>query len=212
VPGNVLLTSLWSDHVLGGPDQVDIAALAEVSDDTAAAVRAGDLGAVEGMLSAQIMTLNAVFLELLKRAATTSSPEAFEMYLRLGFRAQSQCRASGETLAQIKMPPVFAKQANIVHGPQCVDNRSQVAVVTGATPARAIPENALNKVKLLEANQDGERMDAGTSGAATGGDPVVEAVAVIDRSEDRRRKGAGRKERLQGRRASTGAGSGARTR
>ena len=44
---------------------------------------------------------------------------ATETYLRLALKAQSQCRATLETLAAIKNPPViFAKQANVTTGPQ----------------------------------------------------------------------------------------------
>jgi hypothetical protein len=43
--------------------------------------------------------------------------DAFERYLRLALKAQNQCRATLETLAAIKNPPVvFTKQANINHG------------------------------------------------------------------------------------------------
>jgi hypothetical protein len=43
-----------------------------------------------------------------------------EAYLRLGLKAQSQSRATLETLSRIKNPqPVaFVRQANIAHGPQ----------------------------------------------------------------------------------------------
>lgn len=38
-------------------------------------------------------------------------------------KAQSQCRATLETLAAIKVgPAIFARQANIAHGPQQVNN------------------------------------------------------------------------------------------
>jgi hypothetical protein len=45
---------------------------------------------------------------------------ACETYLRLALKAQSQCRATLETLAAIRNPqPVaFVRQANIAHGPQ----------------------------------------------------------------------------------------------
>jgi len=44
---------------------------------------------------------------------------AMETYLRLALKAQAQSRATLETLAAIKNPPVvFARQANINHGGQ----------------------------------------------------------------------------------------------
>jgi hypothetical protein len=43
--------------------------------------------------------------------------------MRLALKAQSQCRATLETLSAIKNPPVvFARQANITNGPQQVNN------------------------------------------------------------------------------------------
>ncbi len=50
-----------------------------------------------------------------------------DRYLRLALKAQSQCRATLETLATIKNPPaVFARQANIAHGPQQVNNNGMM--------------------------------------------------------------------------------------
>lgn len=46
-----------------------------------------------------------------------------ETYMRMTLRAPAQCRATLETLATIKNPPVLiAKKANIAHGPQQVNN------------------------------------------------------------------------------------------
>ena len=47
--------------------------------------------------------------------------------MRLSLKAQGQCRATLETLAVIKNPPVFAHQANIAHGPQQVNNTRPTA-------------------------------------------------------------------------------------
>ena len=45
-------------------------------------------------------------------------------YLRVALKAQAQCRATLETLAEMKQPPtLLARQANIAHGPQQVNNR-----------------------------------------------------------------------------------------
>jgi len=45
-------------------------------------------------------------------------------YMRLAFKAQSQCRATWETIATIKHPPAvaFVKQANYAAGNQQVNN------------------------------------------------------------------------------------------
>jgi len=47
--------------------------------------------------------------------------DAAERYMRLALKAQGQCRATLETLAVIKNPPLFARQANITSSPQQVN-------------------------------------------------------------------------------------------
>lgn len=72
------------------------------------------------MLAAQTIALNAVFSDIAWRAArnTMEYLPATETYLRLALKAQAQCRATIEALAEIKNPrPVaFVKQANIAQG------------------------------------------------------------------------------------------------
>ena len=82
-------------------------------------------------------------------------------------KAQSQCRATLETLAAIKNPaPVaFVRQANIAHGPQQVNNGPQPAA-DGVSRAR---ESEIPPNKLLE-HQHGERLDLGTVQASGRGD------------------------------------------
>jgi hypothetical protein len=88
---------------------------------TVATVSSGDLSAAETMLVGQAGALNAIFAELARRAALNMGqhPDAFERYMRLALKAQGQARATLETLAAIKNPPVvFARQANINNGGQ----------------------------------------------------------------------------------------------
>ena len=88
-------------------------------------VRDGDLARAESLLMTQAHTLDAIFNELARRAALNMGEyiNAMDRYLRLALKAQSQCRATLETLATIKNPPViYAKQANIANGPQQVNN------------------------------------------------------------------------------------------
>lgn len=84
------------------------------------AVNDGDLAGLEGILTAQAVALNAVFSELARRGFTTLGHrlDAADGYIRLALRAQSQFRASVETLALMKNPPVFARHANINNGGQ----------------------------------------------------------------------------------------------
>jgi hypothetical protein len=88
-------------------------------------VQSGNLSGAEKTLVAQANTLDAIFNELARRAALNMGEylNATEMYLRLALKAQSQCRATLETLTAIKNPPiVYARQANVTTGPQQVNN------------------------------------------------------------------------------------------
>ena len=84
----------------------------------------GDLKRAEAQLAAQAHTLDTVFHSLVRRATTAEYLSQFEAYLRLGLKAQSQCRATLEALALLKNPPptTFVRQANVAHGPQQVNN------------------------------------------------------------------------------------------
>jgi len=107
----------------------------------------------------------------------------FEANLRYALRAQAQCRATLETLAVIKAgPPVFARQANIAHGPQQVNNGTPPPPRAGENPGSEQP-------KLLEASE-GERLDTGAAGAAGRGNPPLEAVGAEHRPPDARGQGA----------------------
>ncbi|HYF60778.1 MAG TPA: hypothetical protein VEA81_17665 [Burkholderiaceae bacterium] len=147
------------------------------------AVKTGDLSAIEALLSSQIVALNAIFGEMARRAALNMGEyiDATDRYLRLAMRAQSQCRATAETLAVMKAgPPVFAQQANIAHGPQQVNNG-----ISGAerADARAGGEKSVQQPELLETS-DGERLDARAASTAGRGNPALEAVDAKHGSED----------------------------
>jgi hypothetical protein len=137
------------------------------------------------MLSSQIEALNSIFCELARRAALNMGEylDAMDRYMRLALRAQSQCRATAETLAIIKQgPPIFAKQANVAHGPQQVNNGPASASRAGEKPGFEHPE-------LLESS-DGERLEPRTTGTTGRGDPTLEAVGAQHRPQDARRQGA----------------------
>ncbi|MBG9389329.1 hypothetical protein [Caenimonas aquaedulcis] len=164
--------------------------------DAGQAVNDGDLRAAEQMLNAQAVSLNSIFAELARRAAMNMGEymDATERYMRLALKAQGQCRATLETLAAIKNPPVvFAKQANISSGPQQVNNGVfGVHKKDGeqATPTHGEKKN--EQTKLLEDKQHGGTiLDAGAATAPARGNSKVEAVGTIQRPENPRRKKQG---------------------
>jgi hypothetical protein len=112
--------------------------------------------------------------------------------MRMALRAQAQCRATLETLAEIKNPPVvYARQANVTTGPQQVNNSLP------AYPSPRARDSVPPPDKLLE-DIDGQRLD--TRAPCTPGaiDPHLAAVGAIDRPADVGRKGASRPECIQG--------------
>jgi len=137
----------------------------------------GDLSRSEALLTAQAHTLDAIFHDLARRAAVNAGEylNACEIYLRLALKAQSQCRATIETLAEIKNPShvTFAKQANIAHGPQQVNN---------GVPSRG--ENNILPSKLLE-QTSGEWLDTGATRQAISGDQAMATVGAVNRTSDK---------------------------
>lgn len=150
---------------------IDMPDLAEVLRERAERVKSGDLSGLEAMLVNQAIALQSLFVRLAERGMGCDKVPGFEVNMRMALRAQNQARATLETLAAIKNPPVvFARQANIANGPQQVNN--------GRAETGTAPNNVLQGVTH-------ERMDAGTSGTAGQGNPSLEAVATVHRTPDR---------------------------
>ena len=151
---------------------IDVPSLTDVLRDQAAAVNRGELNHVEAMLMNQATALQSLFARLAERGMSCDTIVPFEANLRMALRAQSQCRATLETLAAIKNPPVvFAKQANINQG-----NGNQQVNNGTSDPASHAGEIINQPNELLEA-QHGERMDTGTAGATIVKNP---AMATVD--------------------------------
>jgi hypothetical protein len=107
--------------------ELDLEGLIPQLSQQVATVQSGDLGTAEEMLTAQAYTLDMLFHKLVMRSMQNIKEgygEAGDAYMRLALRAQSQARATLETLSVVKNPPagVFVRQANIAHGHQQVNN------------------------------------------------------------------------------------------
>lgn len=158
--------------------------------DTGDAVNRGDLQGVEQMLSAQAISLNAIFGELARRSALNMGTylDPAERYMRLALKAQGQCRATLETLAAIKNPPVvFARQANISNGPQQVNNgapSTERSSTRAHAPAQACGESGNQSNELLEDMRNGSTaLDFGAARAATRSNQVLAPVGKVHRPE-----------------------------
>ena len=139
-------------------------------------IKDGDMSSVEAMLFGQAKVLETMFTSLARRAANNDGLKQFQVNLTLALKAQAQCRATLEALAEIKNPrPVqFVKQANMTTGPQQVNN------AYAGTPSHSGIQSRTGNIqseqnKLLEA-EHGNYLDTRAQGAASRVDQTVEAV------------------------------------
>lgn len=140
-----------------------------------------DRSALEAILAAQVITCNSIFTDCVKRARQNyQSIEVHDRLMRIGLRAQNQCRATVESIALMQNPPtVFARQANIANGPQQVNNGLPPERVAGAGGNQSQPN------ELMGAN--GERLDRGTPQETGNSDSRLETVEALNRTTNRRR-------------------------
>jgi hypothetical protein len=146
-------------------------------------VRDGGLGALEATLAAQATTLNSMFTHFACQAADMTGPclAQIDSLTRLALKCQGQYRASLETLALIRSgPTVFSRQTNLAIGPQQVNNALPPRSV-GELPSR-VGNPETERIKLLEAYAEPERLVGGTAGAAGGGDRALVPMAALDRT------------------------------
>lgn len=143
----------------------------------------GNMRKVENMLFGQAHALQSIFVSLARKGANQEYLKQYETHMRLALKAQSQCRATLETLAAIKNPPVvFARQANIANGPQQVNNGVSGAVRTGAHAHGNIP------IPPNKLSGGGNELlpDARASRLTVPANQEVEALGEINRAEVRR--------------------------
>lgn len=106
-------------------ESIDTPGMLQVLRDDIVAINQGDLSRPEAMLISQAAALQALFVRLTERAVQQKYIQNYEALMRIALRAQSQCRATLETLATIKNPPtVFVKQTNVTSGPQQINNNT----------------------------------------------------------------------------------------
>lgn len=138
----------------------------------------GDLGRVERMLMNQALTLDTIFNNLAERASRQDYIKNMDTYLRLALKAQSQARATAETLSIVKNPMPYIKQANIAQGHQQVNNGL-------SAPSGHAGNSSFEQSKLLESTNEQfiERLDAGATVKAVTGNQAMAAVDQVKRSK-----------------------------
>nr|WP_181374946.1 hypothetical protein [Polaromonas sp. H8N]AWD72271.1 hypothetical protein pH8NP1_p010 [Polaromonas sp. H8N] len=148
---NAAVMSSWSKFA----GDVDLQALADDLGEQTRKVQDGDMRPIEGMLFRQAKTLETMFTSLSRRAAAQENLKQFQTHLTLAMKAQAQCRATLEALAEIKNPkPVtFVKQANMAQGHQQVNNTYARASSSDGIPSSPV-ENFQSEPNKLLAEQN----------------------------------------------------------
>lgn len=168
-------TMVAAEGASGMSGLLDVPELVATLRNQAKAANSGDLAHAEAMLMNQATALQSLFARLTERGMHADYINNFEAFLRMALRAQAQCRATLETLATIKNPPIiYARQANIANGPQQVNNGTHAA------------EKAIEQSELLGGSNE-LLPDARTSGIAGGIDSAMATLGAINRATDRSR-------------------------
>jgi len=110
----------------------------------------GETWEMENILISQAVALDAIFTRLSIRAHGNFGQymKAAETYLRLALKAQSQCRATLETLAEIKSPRPYIQNNRAEY--QQVNNAGVSRNSDTSTRAHAHAEKSFSTNELLE--------------------------------------------------------------
>lgn len=145
-------------------------------------LKAADMAPVEEMLYLQARSLDVLYTHLLHRSMGCEQLPALQANLALALKAQAQCRTTLQTLADIKNPRAvaFVRQANIAQQQQVNNGAPAPRARTRETEPRSAPN------ELLEdgTHEQQQRMDPGAQAAPARGNPAVETVGAVDRSQD----------------------------
>lgn len=166
---------------------LDVNALQQEVIRQAEMIKAGNLMPVEIMLFDQALSLQAIFTSFADRAAMNAGQylPAAETYLRLALKAQAQCRATLETLADIKnpQPTAFIRQQNIAANQQVNNGTVPPSASPGVTELVHAGEsdNPANELKAVTYEQ-GQRLDFGAAAATGSGHPAMATLDVGNRA------------------------------
>jgi hypothetical protein len=152
---------------------VDMSALVTELQERVKSVQDGDVKPLEAMLYGQAQALQSIFTNMARRSVMNAGEyiNASETYMKLALRAQSQCRATLETLAIVKNPMPYIKQANIANGPQQVNNGMPAPTHAGNSESQ--------QSKLLEDSNGSTYLDTGAAPAAARSNPAMETVDQV---------------------------------
>ena len=173
----------WSKAIYSEPNTI-VGLIGELSNSTAR-MADGDMKAAEAMMFNQAQVLQMIFTNLATRAVNQQYLSQMQTFLNLGLKAQAQCRATLEALAEMKNPRqvAFVKQANIAGGNQQVNN----AVLSSPFDPRSRAEENESRPNKLLLERTNAAVDIGGTGTASCTNTQLETVAKIDRAENKKR-------------------------
>lgn len=147
-------------------------------------VAAGDMTRVEKTLALQLLTLDVMFNNLAQRAQRQNMFKGIDVLLRLALKAQSQARATAETLATMKNPMPYIRQANIAGGHQQINNGASVPPSARTEKSEIVPN------KVLESTH-GQWLDTGAPRASVSPDQDLAPVGKKHRAKNTGGQGRG---------------------
>ncbi|HHF7344410.1 TPA: hypothetical protein ACPSKB_000815 [Legionella feeleii] len=174
--------ALAIDHLHGRGRLLDAPTIMDQLATSANKVNDGNLKEVEQMLVTQAKTLDYIFYDALKQLADVNMINQIEVFSNIAFRAQSQCRKTLATLAELKHPRrvTFVKQQNNAINQQ----------VKNAEDAKS--ENFKKNKKFaneLISEVTHEKVDIGGTISASSIDSASETVGALNRPKDTGRQG-----------------------
>ena len=103
----------------------DVRTALEIMDKTIAEVQGGSMKPAEAILVSQAKALDSLFMSFVMIAQKNAkNTKTLEPLMRIALKAQNQCRATIQTLNEVKNPRsvAYVQQANISNGHQQVNN------------------------------------------------------------------------------------------
>ena len=114
---------------------------------------------IEFMLTSQVIALDSIFNRLAIQAHSSigKHPKVVDTYLRLALKAQSQCRATAETLATVKSPKQYINQTNVAGAMQINIDMEKQNVDRGAETKDATSNSRVETLGEIYGSQDTQR-------------------------------------------------------
>ena len=169
---------------------IDAGNAADALGQTIEAVHGGDMSDLEGMLVAQAFALQTMFVDCATRARAQSSREASGTLMQAAMKAQAQaqCRATVQTIGELKNPRQVAfirQQTNVATagGQQQVNNATATPSALAHTPAREKDSGVRNELLLEEKNASPILEPRATRRASRSDSPMA-TVGVVNRAKN----------------------------